>query len=285
MLAGALRSIVGRLTDRGDHPRPGRVRLGRRGGGRALDDQPGPGARHVPAPGHPGRGLYLQDLGRPEAARVLKDAAIAEARARQQAEQERLLAEEAIAEAQPQPRPQAGRDPGRDRRGQGPVGRGRTAGRGRAPAAHPGRAAEGGRAQRRAQAAPARHRGAQAGRRRALPGRAGGRGAQERRRSPTPTPGARPPSPPRRPSAEQSRLTGEGERARRAALAEAVEREGAAEARGDPGQGQRRGGGDAEQGRRRSPPTARRPCSTCCCGCCPQVVEAAARAGRARSTR
>jgi flotillin len=45
-------------------------------------------------------GSYLDDLGRPEAARVLKDAAIAEARARQQAEQERLLAEEAIAEAQ-----------------------------------------------------------------------------------------------------------------------------------------------------------------------------------------
>jgi flotillin len=45
-------------------------------------------------------GSYLADLGRPEAARVLKDAAIAEARARQQAEQERLLAEEAIAVAQ-----------------------------------------------------------------------------------------------------------------------------------------------------------------------------------------
>jgi len=44
-------------------------------------------------------GSYLQDLGRPEAARVLKEAAIAEARARQAAEQERLLAEEAIAEA------------------------------------------------------------------------------------------------------------------------------------------------------------------------------------------
>jgi flotillin len=45
-------------------------------------------------------GSYLQDLGRPEAARVLKEAAIAEARARQAAEQERLLAEESIAEAQ-----------------------------------------------------------------------------------------------------------------------------------------------------------------------------------------
>ncbi|GIF63807.1 flotillin [Asanoa ishikariensis] len=45
-------------------------------------------------------GSYLQDLGRPEAARVLKEASIAEARARQSAEQERLLAEEAIAEAE-----------------------------------------------------------------------------------------------------------------------------------------------------------------------------------------
>jgi flotillin len=45
-------------------------------------------------------GSYLDDLGRPEAARVLKDAAIAEARARQEAEKERLLAEEAIAESQ-----------------------------------------------------------------------------------------------------------------------------------------------------------------------------------------
>ena len=44
-------------------------------------------------------GTYLQDLGRPEAARVVRDAAIAEAQARQQAEQERLLAEEKIAEA------------------------------------------------------------------------------------------------------------------------------------------------------------------------------------------
>lgn len=45
-------------------------------------------------------GSYLQDLGRPEAARVLKAAAIAEAQARQTAEQERMLAEEAIAEAE-----------------------------------------------------------------------------------------------------------------------------------------------------------------------------------------
>jgi len=45
-------------------------------------------------------GTYLQDLGRPESARVLKDAAIAEALARQKSEQARLLAEESVAEAE-----------------------------------------------------------------------------------------------------------------------------------------------------------------------------------------
>jgi flotillin len=45
-------------------------------------------------------GSYLQDLGRPEAARVLKDAAIAESLARQASEQARLLAEESVAEAE-----------------------------------------------------------------------------------------------------------------------------------------------------------------------------------------
>jgi flotillin len=45
-------------------------------------------------------GSYLDDLGRPEQARVQQDASIAEARARQASEQERLLAEEAIAVAQ-----------------------------------------------------------------------------------------------------------------------------------------------------------------------------------------
>jgi flotillin len=45
-------------------------------------------------------GSYLQDLGRPEAARVLKDASIAEARARQASEQARLIAAEAVAEAE-----------------------------------------------------------------------------------------------------------------------------------------------------------------------------------------
>ena len=43
-------------------------------------------------------GTYLQDIGRPEAARVFRAAAIAEAQARQTAETERMRAEEAIAE-------------------------------------------------------------------------------------------------------------------------------------------------------------------------------------------
>jgi len=44
-------------------------------------------------------GQYLADLGRPEAARAAKDAAIAEASARREAEQARILAEEEIAVA------------------------------------------------------------------------------------------------------------------------------------------------------------------------------------------
>src|SRR2546423_2299725 len=44
-------------------------------------------------------GTYLQALGGPEAARILKAAAIAEAQARQTAETERMKAEEAIAES------------------------------------------------------------------------------------------------------------------------------------------------------------------------------------------
>lgn len=99
VLAGALRSIVGRLTieeiirdraafasavaEEAEHSMTNQ--------GLVLDTFQ---LQDIIA-----EGSYLQDLGRPEAARVLKDAAIAEARARQAAEQERLLAEEAIAEA------------------------------------------------------------------------------------------------------------------------------------------------------------------------------------------
>src|SRR5688500_4929988 len=100
VLAGALRSIVGRLTveeiirdraafasavaEEAEHSMTNQ--------GLVLDTFQ---LQDIVA-----EGSYLQDLGRPEAARVLKDAAIAEALARQQAEQARLLAEESIAEAQ-----------------------------------------------------------------------------------------------------------------------------------------------------------------------------------------
>jgi flotillin len=99
VLAGALRSIVGRLTieeiirdraafasavaEEAEHSMTNQ--------GLVLDTFQ---LQDILA-----EGSYLQDLGRPEAARVLKEASIAEAKARQQAEQERLLAEEAIAEA------------------------------------------------------------------------------------------------------------------------------------------------------------------------------------------
>src|SRR5437764_4429177 len=103
-------------------------------------------------------GSYLQDLGRPEAARVLKAAAIAEAQARQTAETERMKAEEAIAEssrnlALKQAEVQAEID----------AAKARSAAAGPLAAGHPHPAAEGRRAQRGAQGAPARHRGTQAG--------------------------------------------------------------------------------------------------------------------------
>lgn len=100
VLAGALRSIVGRLTveeiirdraafasavaEEAEHSLTNQ--------GLVLDTFQ---LQDIVA-----EGSYLDDLGRPEAARVLKDAAIAEARARQAAEKERLLAEELIAESQ-----------------------------------------------------------------------------------------------------------------------------------------------------------------------------------------
>jgi len=99
VLAGALRSIVGRLTieeiirdraafasavaEEAEHSMTNQ--------GLVLDTFQ---LQDIVA-----EGTYLQDLGRPEAARVMRDAAIAEAKARQEAEQQRLLAEEAIAAA------------------------------------------------------------------------------------------------------------------------------------------------------------------------------------------
>jgi flotillin len=100
VLAGALRAIVGRLTVE-------EIIRDRAAFASAVAEE----AEHTLT--HQGlvldafqledirtAGSYLQDLGRPEAARVLKAAAIAEAQARQNAEQERMRAEEAIAEAE-----------------------------------------------------------------------------------------------------------------------------------------------------------------------------------------
>ncbi|WP_134325054.1 flotillin family protein [Cumulibacter soli] len=99
VLAGALRSIVGRLTieeiirDRAAFASAvaEEAESSLTGQGLVLDTFQ---LQDIQA-----EGTYLQDLGRPEAARVIKEAAIAEARARQAAEQEQLLADEAIAVA------------------------------------------------------------------------------------------------------------------------------------------------------------------------------------------
>lgn len=97
VLAGALRSIVGRLTieaiirDRAAFASAvaEEAESSLTGQGLVLDTFQ---LQDIQA-----EGTYLQDLGRPEAARVIKEASIAEAKSRQAAEQERLLAEEAIA--------------------------------------------------------------------------------------------------------------------------------------------------------------------------------------------
>ena len=97
VLAGALRSIVGRLTieeiirDRAAFASAvaEEAETSLTGQGLVLDTFQ---LQDIQA-----EGSYLADLGRPEAARVVKEAAIAEARARQASEQEQLLAEEAIA--------------------------------------------------------------------------------------------------------------------------------------------------------------------------------------------
>lgn len=97
VLAGALRSIVGRLTieeiirDRAAFASAvaEEAEASLTGQGLVLDTFQ---LQDIQA-----EGTYLEDLGRPEAARVVKEAAIAEARARQASEQESLLAQEAIA--------------------------------------------------------------------------------------------------------------------------------------------------------------------------------------------
>lgn len=174
-------------------------------------------------------GSYLQDLGRPEAARVLKDAAIAEARARQSAEQERLLAEEVIASANrnlsvKQADMQAEIDTAKARSAAaGPLAQ---AERDQAILAEQRKVAERNAELKDRQLDTEVRKPADAARykveQEAEAARTAAVFAADADRQAT-IAGAQA-------SAEHSRLTGEGERARRAALAEALEREGTAEA-------------------------------------------------------
>lgn len=174
-------------------------------------------------------GSYLDDLGRPEAARVLKEASIAEARARQAAEQERLLAEEAIAEANrnlalKQASIQAEIDAANARSAaSGPLAQ---AERDQAILAEQQKVAERNAELKERQLDTEVRKPADAERYRIEQDAEARRNAAvfdaDARRQATIAAAQG--------EAEEARLTGEGERARRAALAEAVEREGAAEA-------------------------------------------------------
>jgi flotillin len=229
VLAGALRSIVGRLTveeiirdrtafasavaEEAEHSMTNQ--------GLVLDTFQ---LQDILA-----EGTYLQDLGRPEAARVLKDAAIAEAQARQEAERARLAAEEAIADAQrnlalKQASVQAEIDAAKAKSAAaGPLAE---AERQQVILAEQGKVAEQNAALKERQLDTEVRKPADAERYRVEQAAEAAKNAAimeaEARRQATIAAAHA--------SAEQSRLTGEGERARRAALAEATEREGSAEA-------------------------------------------------------
>ena len=234
-------------------------------------------------------GTYLTDLGRPEAARAEKEAAIAEAVARREAEQARIKAEEEIAIANRElnlrkASIQAETDAAAAKAlAAGPLAEG-----GEGPGGHR-RPGAGGRADGGAQGARARHRGAQAGRRRAVRRRAGrrgredqagarGRGRPHRRHRERPGP-RRGGSSRRCRRAPATRGAGEGDRAggprpgcrrarpprgrRRGAQARRRRR-----SRVDPRSRRRRGDGDGEEGRPRTSSTARPRSSTCWPTCC-----------------
>jgi flotillin len=100
VLAGSLRSIVGRLTvDAIIKDRAAFASAVAEEAESSLTNQ-GLTLDTFQLQDIQAEGQYLADLGRPEAARVQMEATIAEAKARQAAEQERLLAEEAIAIAE-----------------------------------------------------------------------------------------------------------------------------------------------------------------------------------------
>jgi flotillin len=229
VLAGALRSIVGRLTieeiirdrtafasavaEEAEHSMTNQ--------GLVLDTFQ---LQDILA-----EGSYLQDLGRPEAARVLKDAAIAEALARQQAEQARLLAEESIAEANrnlalKQAGIQAEIDAAKAQSAAaGPLAE---AERQQFILAEQQKVAERNAELKQRQLDTEVRKPADAARYKVEQEAEAAKNAAiaeaDARRQATIAAAQA--------SAEQSRLTGEGERSRRAALAEAVEREGSAEA-------------------------------------------------------
>ncbi len=102
VLAGSLRSIVGRLTvDEIIKDRAAFASAVAEEAETSLTNQ-GLALDTFQLQDISAEGSYLEDLGRPEAARVEKDAAIAEARARQQSEHERFLAEEQTATSERQ---------------------------------------------------------------------------------------------------------------------------------------------------------------------------------------
>jgi flotillin len=229
VLAGALRSIVGRLTieeiirdrtafasavaEEAEHSMTNQ--------GLVLDTFQ---LQDILA-----EGSYLQDLGRPEAARVMRDASIAEAKARQESEQARLLAEESIAEANrnlalKQASTQAEIDAARAQSAAaGPLAE---AERQQLILAEQQKVAERNAELKQRQLDTEVRKPADAERYRveveAEARRSAAIADADAKRQATIAAAQA--------SAEQSRLTGEGERARRAALAEAVEREGSAEA-------------------------------------------------------
>jgi flotillin len=229
VLAGALRSIVGRLTieeiirdrtafasavaEEAEHSMTNQ--------GLVLDTFQ---LQDIVA-----EGTYLQDLGRPEAARVMRDAAIAEAKARQEAEQARLVAEEAIAEAN---RNLALKNAGIQAEIDAAKAQSAAAGplaeaeRQQYILAEQQKVAERNAELKQRQLDTEVRKPADAERYRVE------QDAEARKNAAIADADARRQATiaAAQASAEQSRLTGEGERSRRAALAEAVEREGAAEA-------------------------------------------------------
>ncbi len=100
VLAGSLRSIVGRLTvEEIIRDRAAFAREVAEEAESALTPQ-GLVLDSFQLQDIQAEGTYLADLGRPEAARALKEAKIAEASANRESEEARLQAEEAVAEAQ-----------------------------------------------------------------------------------------------------------------------------------------------------------------------------------------